>query len=111
MMQRQGGGIPAFLLVLIAVGVFGAVLVLNSRPSADLRVIVPTQGQPTEATNAWEAILQEGFGSDSTPLPTVAIPTAAFVAPTLALNGNATSLSPAELGGGVAQPQFSVGVA
>ncbi len=108
-MQRQGGGIPAFLLVLIAVGIFGAILVLNSRPAADLRVIVPTQGQPTEATNAWEAILQSGFGSDSTPLPTVAIPTAAFVPPTLSLNGNATVLSPAELNGSAPQPQFSIG--
>lgn len=113
-MQRQAGGIPAFLLVLIAVGVFGVILYFNSRPAPSLVVIVPTQGQPTEAVSGWEQVLQEGFGSDSTPLPTVAIPNAAFVPPTIAGVGDAvTPLSPADLGSnlGAATLEFSVGVA
>ena len=40
-MQRQG--ISAFLLVLVAVGVFGAMLYANSRPAPVLTVIIPTE--------------------------------------------------------------------
>lgn len=83
-MQRQGNGIPAITLIILAVGGFAFLLWYNARPAQELRVIVPTQVQPTVQVNAWERILEEGFGSDSTALPTVAIPTAAFVPPTLA---------------------------
>ncbi len=112
-MQRQG--ISSFLLVLVAVGVFGGILFFNSRPAPALRVIIPTESAPTDAVNSWETILQEGFGSDSTPLPTIGIPTAAFIAPTLALNGAAngqvTPLSPADVGSSdTVLEQFSVGV-
>ncbi len=112
-MQRQAGGISAFVLVLIAVGIFGAILYFNARPAPALRVIVPTQGDATDATNAWEQVLQDGFGSNSTPLPTVAIPTANFVAPTLSLSGGVTPLSPADVGGNpdAATLVFSVGSA
>lgn len=107
-MQRQPGGIPAFMLVVIALVVFGGLVFLNARPATELRIIVPTQGEPTEQANAWEQILQQGFGSDSTPLPTVAIPTANFIPPTLAINPAATSLSPAEIGDQTDALQFSV---
>jgi hypothetical protein len=108
-MQRQPGGIPAFMLVVIALVIFGGLVLLNSRPSPSLRVIVPTQSEPTQPGNAWEQILQQGFGSNSTPLPTVAIPTANFVAPTLAINAAATPLAAAELGNSAGQAtQFSV---
>ncbi len=109
-MQRQAGGISAFMLVVIAVAVFGVIVYLNSRPSQALTVIVPTQGEPTQPVNGWEQILEQGFGSNSTPLPTVAIPTANFVAPTLALNGQVTPVSPGDLGSnaGAVTLQFSV---
>jgi murein DD-endopeptidase MepM/ murein hydrolase activator NlpD len=83
---------------------------LNSRPTPSLRIIVPTQSDATEPANAWEQILQQGFGSNSTPLPTVAIPAANFVAPTLAINAAVTPRSAADLGGdsGDATLQFSV---
>lgn len=111
-MQRQPGGIPAFTLVVIALVVFGALVLLNSRPTPTLTIIVPTQSAPTEEGNAWEQVLQQGFGSNSTPLPTVAIPTANFVPPTLAINPAATQLSAAEAGDqpGVATLEFSVAV-
>ncbi|MEP7291368.1 MAG: peptidoglycan DD-metalloendopeptidase family protein [Chloroflexota bacterium] len=111
-MQRQAGGIPAFVLLVIAVGVFAVLIITNSRPAQQFSIIVPTQGQATENANAWEQILQQGFGSDSTALPTVAIPTANFVPPTLALDASVgvSPLSPADVGGGspLAAEQFSV---
>lgn len=112
-MQRQG--VSAFVLVLLAVGVFGVMLYVNSRPAPSLRVIIPTESSPTDVANSWETILQEGFGNDSTPLPTVAIPTAAFIAPTLSVNGaasgGATPLSASDLGvSNDTVEQFSVGV-
>jgi murein DD-endopeptidase MepM/ murein hydrolase activator NlpD len=82
-MQRQGNGIPALTLIMLAVGGFGFMLWYNARPAQELRVIVPTLAQPTVQENAWQQILEAGFGSDSTPLPTIAIPTAVFVPPTL----------------------------
>lgn len=106
-MRRQGSSIPAFLLILIAVGVFGALIWSNAQPAPPLRVIVPTQSQPTPEANAWESILREGFGSESTPLPTVAIPTAVFVPPTLAAAQiNSAAISPGEVGG--ANPEGTV---
>ncbi len=109
-MQRQGGGIPAFVLVVIAVAVFGVLVFFNSRPAPAIRVIVPTQAQPTPSVNAWEQVLQQGFGSDSTAYPTVAIPTANFIPPTLAQGGQVTPLSPADVGSnvGAVTLQFSV---
>lgn len=110
-MQRSGGGIPPFLLVLIALVGFGVLLWLNSRPTPALRVIVPTQGEPTEAVNAWELILREGFGSDSTPLPTVAIPTGEFQPPTVpAVEGNTTPIAAQDVAAREGESEvFSVG--
>ncbi len=83
-MQRGGGGgIPAFLLVIVVLGGFGALLFANAQPTPELRVIIPTEAQPTSAESSWQTILREGFGSNSTPLPTVAIPTGEFVPPTI----------------------------
>jgi murein DD-endopeptidase MepM/ murein hydrolase activator NlpD len=98
-MQRQGNGIPALTLIVLAMGAFGFLLWYNARPAQELRVIVPTQIQPTIEVNAWEQVLEAGFGSDSTPLPTVAIPTVAFVPPTLALQEalGSTAISAAAL--------------
>lgn len=94
-MQRQGNGIPALTLIIVALGGFGFLLWFNSRPSQELRVIVPTPVQPTIEVNAWEQILEDGFGSDSTPLPTVSIPTVVFVPPTLVAQAPAGTGAPA----------------
>lgn len=99
-MQRQGSGIPALLLIVIAIGGFIVILWQNAQPAPPLRVIVPTQGLPTAQVNAWEAILREGFGSDSTPLPTVAIPTGQFIPPTLPISQSEINpFAPEDLGG------------
>ena len=55
-MQRQAGGIPAFVLVLVAVVIFGVMLYLNAKPAPALTVIVPTQGAPTQAQDGWEQV-------------------------------------------------------
>jgi murein DD-endopeptidase MepM/ murein hydrolase activator NlpD len=114
-MQRQaGGGVPAVVLLLVAAGIFGVLVIMNSQPAPQLSIIVPTQGQATAVANAWEQILEQGFGNDSTPLPTVAIPTANFVAPTLALDssGGVTPVSPADFNNNVnaVDQSFSVAV-
>jgi murein DD-endopeptidase MepM/ murein hydrolase activator NlpD len=98
-MSRQGSSVPVFILLLLAVAGFGAVLWVNSRPAPDLVVLIPTQLPPTDDSNAWQGILRQGFGSNSTPLPTVAIPTAQFVPPTLQPSGafDISPIAPAEL--------------
>lgn len=100
-MQRTGGVSASILIILVVIG-FGALLWRNAQPAPALRVIIPTQAQPTEDTNSWEAILRAGFGSDSTPLPTVAIPTAPYIPPTLPLSPNTglTSIAPGDLNTG-----------
>ncbi len=98
--MRQGGnGIPAITVVVIGVIVFGVIIWQNARPEAPARVIVPTQIQAATEINAWQVILEQGFGSDSTPLPTIGIPTAPFIPPTLALDTAATLLPAQTLSG------------
>ncbi|MDZ4770786.1 MAG: peptidoglycan DD-metalloendopeptidase family protein [Chloroflexota bacterium] len=98
-MERRGGGLSGVLLVVIAVIGFGVLLFVNARPTPELRVIIPTEALQTEVGGGWERVLEAGFGSGSTPLPTIAIPTASFAAPTLALvaGTDAAPLSPIEL--------------
>ena len=108
-MQRQSS-FGSFLLVVIALAGFGIVIWLNARPVPELRVIVPTQAQPTAEINAWESVLRAGFGDDSTPLPTVVIPTGPFIPPTLEFTGqiDITPLAAAAMSELTAVP-FSVG--
>ena len=100
--------LPAFLLVLVAVAGFSAVLFNNGAETPVRQPLVPTQAEPTDDPNAWQNILREGFGNNSTPLPTVAIPTEPFVPPTLARSSdtNLVPLSAAEIVGDV-RPTFT----
>jgi murein DD-endopeptidase MepM/ murein hydrolase activator NlpD len=101
--------LPALILVLLALGAFGALVYSNAQPAPALRVIVPTEAIPTAVDNSWVSILEAGFGSDSTPLPTIPIPTAGFVPPTLeAVPAALTPFSPMDVGGSTALT-FSVG--
>lgn len=104
-MRQGGGGIPAITLVIVAVGIFGFFVFQNAQPAPDVRVIIPTQAEPTVEANAWVAILEQGFGSGSTPLPTVEIPSAPFVPPTLALQIDITPVSADSLSQGDAVAQ------
>lgn len=85
MRRGQGNGIVVFLILIVVLGGFGTLLWVNARPTEELRVIVPTQAEPTDENNAWNSLLSDGFGENSTPLPTVAIPTGEFAPPTLAI--------------------------
>ena len=101
-------GVPAFVFIVISLGVFGVLLLSNRAPAPVLQPIIPTQALPTDDPNAWQNILREGFGENSTPLPTVAIPTEPFVPPTLAgeSDTNLVPLSAAEFVGDV-RPTFT----
>jgi len=97
--MRRDGFSTIFLLLLGLAG-FGLIVWLNARPDQSPSIIViPTVAQPTEDANSWQTVLRVGFGSNSTPLPTVAIPTASFVPPTLAGSSdtNLTPIAPLQL--------------
>ncbi len=96
--MRQGSGLSAVALVVAAFAVFGFLLWQNNRPAPASRAIVPTEAVATAGGDSWQAILEAGFGSDSTPLPTIAIPTAPFVPPTLSAQGAGTSVAAASIG-------------
>ncbi|MBI5669351.1 MAG: peptidoglycan DD-metalloendopeptidase family protein [Chloroflexi bacterium] len=91
--MRRQGGLPAILLVLVAMGGFGFVVWRNAQPVPALRTIIPTEQQPTADAGGWQAILRAGFGSNSTPLPTIPPIGTPFVPPTLPPAGD-TNLIP-----------------
>ncbi len=97
--MRRDGFSTIFLLILGLAG-FGLIVWLNARPDQSPSIIViPTVQLPTEDANSWQTVLRVGFGSNSTPLPTVAIPTASFMPPTLAGSSdtNLTPIAPLQL--------------
>lgn len=81
------------LAVLMVIIIFGGVVLSNSSPVLITAPVLPTNIQPTENDNAWQAILSDGFGNNSTPLPTMAIPTREFIPPTLSIT-DITTLTP-----------------
>jgi len=100
-MQRTSGGPPAIFLIMLVLGGFGFVVWANARPASSLKTVIPTEVVPTDDPNAWQRILQDGFGSNSTPLPTIALPTAPFVPPTVPISGdtNLVPLDPQQVNG------------
>lgn len=98
-MERRAGGISGVALATIAVLGFGVIVFFNAQPTPELRVIVPTEAPTLDEAGGWRRILEAGFGSGSTPLPTIAIPTQAYVVPTLAPGTTVAGLSPIEIGG------------
>lgn len=88
--MRRGNGLPTILLLLVVIVFFAGGLWLNSTPSAPLLAVLPTQVTPTVPPADWQEILRAGFGDNSTPLPTVAIPTQPFVMPTLTVQNAVT---------------------
>jgi murein DD-endopeptidase MepM/ murein hydrolase activator NlpD len=73
-MQRSPSGFSTFLLLVIAVGVFGGVLWLNSNQAAAVQAVLPADVPPTENPDIVSQLLSQNFGSNETPLPTVALP-------------------------------------
>lgn len=94
--MRRQTSFPALFLALGALGIFGFVVMNNAQPMPVAQVVVPTEAVPTAEANSWQSILSEGFGSNSTALPTIAIPTQPFVPPTLPSPAGDTGLIPIE---------------
>ena len=94
-MRQRGAGFVSVVVLLVILG-FGYLLWRNSTDVPELIVIVPTQLPPTDDPNAWQNLLREGFGSNSTPLPTVPIPSQAFEPPTLPPEDEAIDAVPIE---------------
>ena len=84
-MPRISSGLPTLFLLIIVVGGFMALLAVNATPPTPVNPFIPTQTPAEEQANGWQVIFQEGFSENSTPLPTIAIPTQNFVPPTLAV--------------------------
>jgi murein DD-endopeptidase MepM/ murein hydrolase activator NlpD len=82
-MRGQSSGLTVIVVLLLALGGFGALLMANARPAAPVVAVIPTEAAPTEDSNSWLAILQGDLGSNSTPYPTQQILQNTFVPPTL----------------------------
>lgn len=97
-MRQQSSGLMTLVVVLVVFAGFGLLLYSNAQPGEPLKVIVPTQIEPTSPGNPWQDILRPGFGDNSTPLPTIPIPDQPFVAPTLmpGQNVSTTPFNPAQ---------------
>jgi len=92
------GGLIAGLVVMLALGGFGALLILNADTSENSRPVIPTDAVTIEPTRAWQDILAIGAqGGNGTPVPTVALPGQSFIIPTLPADTQPTgALIPAD---------------
>jgi murein DD-endopeptidase MepM/ murein hydrolase activator NlpD len=79
----RSSGVLTTLVVIGVLVAFVAGVWWNANDAPDVVVIVPTELPPTADPNSWQAVLQRDFGQNSTPLPTVPIPTQRFEPPTL----------------------------
>ncbi len=82
-MGKRSSGLPTILILLVVLFGFGALLLVNSSPALSVSPVIPTEEDVQAEGNAWQTILSEGFGENSTALPTIAIPTREFIPPTL----------------------------
>jgi len=74
--RSSSGGAFTGLLVLVVLLGFGLVVMRNTSEPAPLVAELPTQAAPTSKPNPVGELFREGFGDNSTALPTVAIPSA-----------------------------------
>lgn len=89
-MTQRNTGFFTVLLLVGALVVFAVMLYSNAASAPDVPLLggLPEEQTPTERPQSISEILQAGFGQNSTPLPTVAIPTQQIVIPTLALDSS-----------------------
>lgn len=85
------GGLIAGLVVLLALGGFAALLVMNADTTEVIRPVIPTNPITAVPTQAWQDILLIGVQGAGTAVPTVALPGQNFVVPTLPIDTQATS--------------------
>lgn len=89
--MKRSSGIPTLIILVAVLAGFSVLLWVNAAPVTPLSPVIPTEMEPTSEVNAWQAILSDGFGENSTPLPTIAIPTREFVPPTLQISQQQTA--------------------
>lgn len=77
-------GLSTFLLLIVVLAGFGALLWMNSGDATLLAPILPTESQPTENADVISQLLQRDFGDNATPLPTIEIPQIPPTRPVLA---------------------------
>jgi murein DD-endopeptidase MepM/ murein hydrolase activator NlpD len=108
MMQR---GISTFFVLILVLGGFGLLLWRNAAPVAPISPVLPTQAISTQDTNTISQLFQQNFGENSTPLPTIAVPTPGNPTPTLALPaGSPIPISAADINSGAVAVVAVVGV-
>ena len=98
MRQQNSRGCLGVFFIIVILLIFGGVLWVNARPTSPMGAVLPTQAEPTSEVNPWQAVLREGFGDNSTPLPTVAIPTQQFVPPTVSIEEQGDPVAASNLG-------------
>ena len=105
-MPLQKSGQPRNLqgFVLLIVLLLGAGFLLLREPSPELSFSIPLEPSATATPlqPAWQEVLQQQYVENATPLPTVDLPTAQFVVPTLPplpTQSGAVLLEPAQLAG------------
>lgn len=100
-MRRKKHGLSSLLIVIVIVIGFGVLLWLNGPQDVPSVIAPPNPVTATPEENPIARLLGQGFGEDSTPLPTVAIPDVLPTIPTLAIDPNTTSVAvgAGELGG------------
>lgn len=90
-MRRSSSGLSAFFLLIIAVGIFAAVLWMNASAAPVIAPVLPTEFHPTENSVSVAELLSNNFGNESTPLPTVEIPNVQPTRPVVAQAAGPTS--------------------
>ncbi|GAB5490052.1 MAG: hypothetical protein Phog2KO_02670 [Phototrophicaceae bacterium] len=73
-MRRSSGGFSAFILLVLALGAFVAVLWFNSAGTSPIAPIIPTEGVPTSESLSISDLLDTNFGNNASPAPTVDLP-------------------------------------
>ena len=100
-MYGQTGRLTTIFALIVVLGGFAYLLYNNAQSTTPLQAVIPTEVTPTAINNPWYEVLRPGFGENTTPLPTIAIPTQQYSAPTLAAHTGptATPMPASELGG------------
>lgn len=105
-MRRSNGGFSAFILLILAIGIFGGVLWFNSAGTTPIAPIIPTEGVPTSEALDVSRLLDTNFGNNSSPAPTVNLPLSEPTRPVIAqpAGPTATPISASDVG---SQDEFS----
>ncbi len=107
-MQR---GISTFFVLILVLAGFVLLLWRNAAPMAPVSPLLPTQAVPTEGANSISQLFQQNFGENSTPLPTVAVPTQGNPTPTLSLPiGSPIPISAADVNSGAVSVVAVMGI-